>query len=58
MHKFHEFWSYEISKTKQENNANKIFIEIKILWVQSQKKKKKFFPKEYFSFDFFALITL
>ena len=57
MHKFHEFWSYEISKTKQENNANKIFIEIKILWVQSQ-KKKKIFSKEYFSSDFFALITL
>ena len=52
MHKFHEFWSYEISKTKQENNANKIFIEIKILWVQSQKKKKNSFRKNIFPLIF------
>ena len=34
---FVNFWSYKISKTKQENNTNKTFIESKILWVQSQK---------------------
>ena len=36
-----------------KNNANKIFIEIKNIGVQS--KKKIFFTKEYFSSDSFAL---
>ena len=43
-------------KEKKKNNANKIFIEIKN--IMDTISKIIFFPNEYFSFDFFALIIL
>ena len=45
-----------MSKTNRKIMQTKYLLKLKILWVQSQ--KIIFFPKEYFLFDSFALITL
>ena len=55
-HKFHKIWSCKISKTNRKIMRTKYLFKLK--YCGYNLKKVIFFPKEYFPYDSFTLITL